>query len=130
MWRSTVSPMLRFWATLSFGAYCSAILRSSFPGSFVFGFSTWFAPGHTSGPFRMHARSFSMLWSMTFSGNVMIFATCRGTPTCVISRFGSGEMTVRAEKSTRFPDKLPRKRPLLPFRRWHRPRIWKRALKR
>mmetsp|Transcript_29454 Transcript_29454/g.99219 ORF Transcript_29454/g.99219 Transcript_29454/m.99219 type:complete len:219 (-) Transcript_29454:657-1313(-) len=38
-------------------------------------------------------------------------------------RLGSGEMTVRAEKSTRLPDKLPRKRPDLPFNRWQRPLI-------
>lgn len=39
-----------------------------------------------------------------------------------IRRFGSGEITVRPEKSTRFPDRLPRKRPCLPFRRWQKPR--------
>ena len=32
-------------------------------------------------------------------------------------------MTVRPEKSTRLPDRLPRKRPCLPFRRWQNPRI-------
>ena len=37
--------------------------------------------------------------------------------TSSIRKFGSGEMTVRPEKSTRLPDKLPLKRPCLPFRR-------------
>ena len=32
-------------------------------------------------------------------------------------------MTVRAEKSTRLPDKLPRNRPCFPFSLWQRPRI-------
>ena len=38
-----------------------------------------------------------------------------GTPTWSKSKLGSPEMTVRAEKSTRFPIKLPLKRPSLPF---------------
>lgn len=38
-----------------------------------------------------------------------------------IRRFGSGEITVLLEKSTRFPDKFPRKRPCFPFKRWTRP---------
>ena len=37
--------------------------------------------------------------------------------TSSILKLGSGEMTVRLEKSTRFPDKLPRNRPCLPLRR-------------
>mmetsp|Transcript_524 Transcript_524/g.1445 ORF Transcript_524/g.1445 Transcript_524/m.1445 type:complete len:264 (-) Transcript_524:476-1267(-) len=41
----------------------------------------------------------------------------RGTPTCSIERLGSGVMTVRAEKSTRFPIRLPRTRPCFPFSR-------------
>ncbi len=43
-----------------------------------------------------------------------------GTPTSLMLRFGSGEITVRAEKLTRLPDKLPLKRPSLPFKRWER----------
>lgn len=39
-----------------------------------------------------------------------------------IWRFGSGEMTVRPLKSTRLPDRLPRNRPCLPFRRCTKPR--------
>lgn len=41
----------------------------------------------------------------------------RGTPTSSRLRLGSPVMTVRAEKSTRFPIKLPRKRPSFPLRR-------------
>ena len=37
--------------------------------------------------------------------------------TSSIRRLGSGPMTVRPEKSTRFPDKFPRNRPCLPLRR-------------
>mmetsp|Transcript_10924 Transcript_10924/g.28760 ORF Transcript_10924/g.28760 Transcript_10924/m.28760 type:complete len:229 (+) Transcript_10924:49-735(+) len=48
--------------------------------------------------------------------------TLLGTPTWEMERFGSGEMTVRPEKSTRFPERLPRKRPVLPLRRWLIPR--------
>ena len=58
-----------------------------------------------------------MLKGVTISGNVMFCATERGTPTWSIRKFGSGVMTVRAEKSTRFPIKLPRIRPSLPFKR-------------
>lgn len=36
-------------------------------------------------------------------------------------RLGSGEMTVRPEKSTRLPDRLPRKRPCLPLSRCTKP---------
>mmetsp|Transcript_12103 Transcript_12103/g.35974 ORF Transcript_12103/g.35974 Transcript_12103/m.35974 type:complete len:210 (-) Transcript_12103:668-1297(-) len=42
----------------------------------------------------------------------------RGTPTWSTDRFGSAVMTVRAEKSTRLPMRLPRRRPSLPLRRW------------
>jgi hypothetical protein len=43
--------------------------------------------------------------------------TLLGTPTSSSSRLGSPVMTVRAEKSTRFPIKLPRRRPSFSFRR-------------
>mmetsp|Transcript_11141 Transcript_11141/g.46368 ORF Transcript_11141/g.46368 Transcript_11141/m.46368 type:complete len:286 (-) Transcript_11141:360-1217(-) len=42
----------------------------------------------------------------------------RGTPTSSIEMLGSAVMTVRAEKSTRLPIRLPRMRPSLPLRRW------------
>lgn len=32
-------------------------------------------------------------------------------------------MTVRPEKSTRFPERLPRNRPCFPLRRWQNPRM-------
>lgn len=37
--------------------------------------------------------------------------------TSSIRRFGSGEITDRAVKSTLLPDKLPRNRPCFPFKR-------------
>lgn len=40
-----------------------------------------------------------------------------------ICKFGSGEITVRLEKSTLFPDRLPRKRPVLPFNRCTNPLV-------
>ena len=63
-----------------------------------------------------------MFCAVTCSGYVIFIAMSRGTPTSQIARFGSGEMTVRPEKFTRFPERLPRKRPCLPFSRWHSPR--------
>ncbi|VVB87427.1 Uncharacterised protein [uncultured archaeon] len=48
---------------------------------------------------------------------VSSLAISRGTPTSNILRFGSGEMTVMAEKFTRLTDKLPLNRPSLPFKR-------------
>ena len=59
----------------------------------------------------------SMLKGVTISGKVILAAMDRGTPTWSICRLGSGVMTVRAEKSTRLPMRLPRTRPSLPFRR-------------
>ena len=51
------------------------------------------------------------------------FRTKKGNKlTSSIRRLGSGDITVRPEKSTRFPDKLPRKRPCFPFKRWQNPR--------
>ena len=41
----------------------------------------------------------------------------RGTPTSSMARLGSGVITVRAEKSTRLPIRLPRMRPSLPLSR-------------
>mmetsp|Transcript_34804 Transcript_34804/g.56134 ORF Transcript_34804/g.56134 Transcript_34804/m.56134 type:complete len:215 (-) Transcript_34804:739-1383(-) len=56
-----------------------------------------------------------MLCLVTLSGNVMVRAQSSGTPTSSTLRLGSGDITVLAEKSTRFPDRLPRKRPCFPF---------------
>src|SRR3989344_1836626 len=57
----------------------------------------------------------SMFHSVTRTGTVSSSATMWGTPTSLIDMFGSGEMTVRAEKFTRLPDKLYLNRPSLPF---------------
>jgi len=59
----------------------------------------------------------SILKGVTISGKVRFCAMVRGTPTWSIRRFGSGVMTVRAEKSTRFPIRLPRIRPSFAFSR-------------
>mmetsp|Transcript_61869 Transcript_61869/g.108729 ORF Transcript_61869/g.108729 Transcript_61869/m.108729 type:complete len:241 (+) Transcript_61869:86-808(+) len=115
MWRSTMSPIFSESAARSRSAYCSAL--TWWPER------TMFAPGWRSGPLSTSFRIRSMLYWLTISGYVITLATSSGTPTWCTCRFGSGEMTVRPEKSTRFPDKLPRKRPCLPFKRWHSPRI-------
>lgn len=60
---------------------------------------------------------FSKLKGVTISGKVMFWAILLGTPTWSIRKLGSGVMTVRAEKSTRLPIKLPRILPSFPFRR-------------
>lgn len=43
--------------------------------------------------------------------------------TSSILKLGSGEMTVRLEKSTRLPERFPRKRPCLPFNLWTKPLV-------
>lgn len=79
------------------------------------------APGYILVPFKTSFRIASMLKSVTRSGYVNVIAISIGTATSSISKFGSGDITVRAEKLTRFPDRCLRNRPSLPFRRWHRP---------
>ena len=59
----------------------------------------------------------SMFHTVTFSGIESLMAMARGTPTSLISRLGSGEITVRAEKSTLFPERLLRNLPSFPLRR-------------
>mmetsp|Transcript_13850 Transcript_13850/g.33183 ORF Transcript_13850/g.33183 Transcript_13850/m.33183 type:complete len:279 (-) Transcript_13850:980-1816(-) len=83
---------------------------------------TKLAPGCLFMPLRTRSRIISMLWRDTTSGYVIILAMCMGTPTSSMRRLGSGEITVRPEKSTRLPLRLPRKRPCLPFRRCTKPR--------
>ena len=61
------------------------------------------------------------LWLVTLSGKVRIMATSMGTPTSLIARLGSGDMTVRPEKSTLLPERFPLKRPCLPLRRCTNP---------
>jgi hypothetical protein len=53
----------------------------------------------------------SMLYGVTVSGYVRFKAILHGTPNSSILMFGSGVITVRAEKSTRFPIRLPLIRP-------------------
>mmetsp|Transcript_3891 Transcript_3891/g.13707 ORF Transcript_3891/g.13707 Transcript_3891/m.13707 type:complete len:295 (-) Transcript_3891:837-1721(-) len=115
-WRSTMSPYLSSDASRRRSPY----LRN---WRVPFCRTTKLAPGCTSIPLRTHCRSFSMLCRETRSGYVMMSATWRGTPTSSTRRFGSGEMTVRPLKSTRFPERLPRKRPCFPLRRCTNPRM-------
>ena len=56
--------------------------------------------------------------SVTLTGTVSSSAICFGTPTWFMLRAASGLITVRAEKLTRFPDRLYRKRPSLPLSLW------------
>jgi hypothetical protein len=56
-----------------------------------------------------------MFHSVTFSGTDKRIATSKGTPTSFMSKFGSGETTVRAEKSTLFPERLLLNLPSFPF---------------
>ena len=72
-------------------------------------------------PLRMAFCRRWMLWLVTLSGKVSVVATWMGTPTSLIARLGSGEMTVRPEKSTLFPDRFPLKRPCFPFSRCTNP---------
>ena len=67
------------------------------------------------GPFITNFFNFSIFQSVTISGMVNFLATVSGTPTSDKSKFGSGEITVLLEKSTRFPDNEPLNRPSFPF---------------
>mmetsp|Transcript_25098 Transcript_25098/g.65226 ORF Transcript_25098/g.65226 Transcript_25098/m.65226 type:complete len:409 (+) Transcript_25098:3019-4245(+) len=79
--------------------------------------TTYRAPGQTSGPFLTRAESSWTLYGATRSGTVNVFAMLLGTPTWSTDRLGSAVMTVLAEKSTRLPIRLPLIRPSLPLRR-------------
>ena len=57
----------------------------------------------------------SMLNGVTISGKVRFWAMVLGTPTWSIDKLGSGVMTARAEKSTRFPIRFPLILPSLLF---------------
>ena len=63
---------------------------------------------------------FSMLCSLTCRGTVSSLAAGIGIPTSLMDSRGSGEITVRAEKFTRLPDRLDLKRPSFPFSLWVR----------
>lgn len=58
--------------------------------------------------------SFSRLSWVTVSGKVRFMAMVLGTPSSSRLRLGSGDTTVLAEKSTRFPIRFLRNRPSLP----------------
>ena len=51
------------------------------------------------------------------TGFVIFLATLRGIPSSRIDKLGSGVITERAEKSTRFPMRFPLTRPPFPFKR-------------
>ena len=82
-----------------------------------FFFSRIFAPGYSSGPFRTSLLKKLLFKSFTVIGFVIFFAIFSGIPSSRIDKFGSGVMTERAEKSTRFPIKFPLTRPPFPLRR-------------
>mmetsp|Transcript_14393 Transcript_14393/g.39003 ORF Transcript_14393/g.39003 Transcript_14393/m.39003 type:complete len:214 (-) Transcript_14393:694-1335(-) len=75
------------------------------------------SPGGGWGPLSTSACSLSMLKGVAVSGNVRFSAMDQGTPSSSMPMLGSPVMTVRAEKSTRLPMRLPRMRPSLPLRR-------------
>ena len=74
--------------------------------------------GSGPGPRATNSRILSMLWALTCTGTVSSLAAMTGTPTSLIESSGSGEMTVRALKLTRLPDRLDLKRPSLPLSLW------------
>ena len=61
--------------------------------------------------------SSEILYLLTVIGRVRFIQIFIGTPSCPMPIFGSGVITLRAEKSTRFPIRLPRTRPSLDFKR-------------
>ncbi len=65
----------------------------------------------------MYSFIFSMFHSVTAIGTVTSLAIISGTPTSLILKVGSGEITVRAEKLTLLPARLLLKRPSFPLRR-------------
>mmetsp|Transcript_39970 Transcript_39970/g.80064 ORF Transcript_39970/g.80064 Transcript_39970/m.80064 type:complete len:333 (+) Transcript_39970:2804-3802(+) len=107
-WRSTLYPGCKWRCTLG-------MRKSSRKPSVRMMYR---APGSSSGPLLTNSCSFSRLNGVTISGKVSVRAMERGTPTSSMAKLGSGVITVRAEKSTRLPIKLPRIRPSLPLRRW------------
>ena len=69
------------------------------------------------GPTSTSPLSTSKLYGVTTSGMVKFVAMLQGTPSWSMSITESPVMTVRAEKSTRLPIRLPRTRPSFPLRR-------------
>lgn len=115
--RSTTSPYL---------SSCAIFCRLPNFKNFFISLPRWsrkLAPGWTSGPFRISFLRKSMFALLTRSGYVKIMATWTGTATWSMRKFGSGEITVRPLKSTRFPLRFPLKRPCLPLSRWQKPLV-------
>lgn len=100
--------VLRFWMKLAPG-WTSGPLRTSFLNSSRLALFTYNKESHLD-DFSPGKWLFSV-GRLTFSGYVRILATCTGTATSSILRFGSGEMTVLPEKSTLFPERFPLNRP-------------------
>ena len=108
MWRCTTSPFSR--TTVLLSIYRSEISPPVF-------FSRIFAPGYTSGPLRTSCWRKSRFRLFTTTGFVIFIAIFFGTPSSRMDKLGSGVITDLAEKSTRFPIKLPLTRPPFPLRR-------------
>ena len=136
--RSTTSPtfsrLAKFFSRDSLLPYLSIVFSGNgfrstpsasapCPPSFPWFQYTNVAPGYSLFPLTTNFRSFSILFSVTFSGYVSIIAICRGTPTSSTPNVGSGEITVRPEKSTRFPLKFPLNLPCFPFSRCTKPLV-------
>ena len=132
--KRTISLSLMCLSTTKPGWIASAKLSRSVTNSSrtrrPSGRTIYSAPGYWSGPFRIRFLSSSIFQGVTRSGIVSLWATSIGTPTSLMSMLGSGEITVLAEKSTRFPERFPLNRPSLPFSRWVRvfralPDLWR-----
>ena len=106
-WRSTLYPTCRIFDAFGF------VRSMRMPSVRVM----YRAPGSSDGPFSTSSCSCATFHGVTTSGYVSVRAIERGTPTSSIARLGSGVMTVRAEKSTRLPIRLPRTRPSFPLSR-------------
>ena len=106
---STIKPVSKASATFSLSITNSSLIR--LPSCLIM----YSAPGYTSGPFITSLRISSMFHSVIFSGTDNRMAISSGTPTSFMSRFGSGEITVRAEKSTLLPERLLLNLPSFPF---------------
>ena len=119
---STMSPFCRCLSTRKpYSRWRSASRRtkrrsSRWPSSRTMNLAP-VCPGGGCGPLATSAASLPMLCGVTDSGTVSVSAIDHGTPSSSSARFGSPEMTVRAEKSTRLPIRFPRTRPSLPLSR-------------
>ena len=108
--KSAISPSIKCLFTISpysniilFTSTCLREIVYELIYSFSFFFVKLFAPGYLNGPFLISLYILSILYFVTISGNVRFIAIVIGTPYSSILIFGSTEITVLAEKSTRFP---------------------------